>query len=145
MPATIIKPYGKKNKVQFVPTGASRAKQSFKDECDINNILAKYQKTGAIEHANKHSSSYGYADSTDFTEAMQTIAIGNSMFEELPSSLRTKFNNDPAEFLEFTGDVTNHDEMVELGLVPTNPNQPSFDAENTTDSPVETEPTGEDA
>ena len=39
----------------------SMTKQSFKDECDINKIMAKFQKTGAIEHYAKHAPSYGDA------------------------------------------------------------------------------------
>ena len=38
------------------------------------------------------------------------------MFEELPATIRKKFENDPAKFLDFVNDERNADEMVELGL-----------------------------
>lgn len=134
---TIIKPYGKKTKVSIDCGSVSLTKQSFVDECNINNILAKYQKTGAIDHANNHSPNYGYADSTSFTDAMQIIAKGTNMFNDLPSSLRTKFNHDPAEFLEFTQNPANEQEMADLGLI-SSPYQPPFEVETTNEASEET-------
>jgi len=96
--------------------GESLTKQSFTKECDINNIVKKYQKTGALDHVNKHEGSYGFASSDDFTASMEIVAKGTTMFEELPSSIRTKFENDPAKFLDFVQDKNNLEEMQELGL-----------------------------
>lgn len=93
--------YGKKKPVRIKFTGVTKTKQSFKDECDINKLVDKYTKTGAISHVNKHAGSYGYASAADFTESMQIVAKGQTMFQELPSKIRTKFDNDPAKFLEF--------------------------------------------
>ena len=45
--------YQKLPRVQLVPDEKSLTKQMHKKECDINNILAKYQKTGAITHLNE--------------------------------------------------------------------------------------------
>ena len=97
-------------------TDKSLTKQSFTKECNINTILAKYQKTGAIDHVNKNQGSYGYASSDDFTASMEIVARGQTMFNELPSSIRTKFENDPAKFLDFVQDDKNKKEMQELGL-----------------------------
>ena len=38
-----------------------RTRQSMRDECDINAIMRKYIKTGAIDHVNKYSGEYGFA------------------------------------------------------------------------------------
>ena len=38
-------------------------------------------------------------------------------FDALPSSWRTKFNNDPANFVDFCQDPNNRDEMVKLGMI----------------------------
>jgi len=110
--------YGTKARLgDIIDTGVSMTKQSFTKECDINNILKKYQKTGALDHVNKHEASYGYATSDDFTASMEIIARGQKMFAELPSSIRTKFENDPAKFLDFVQDEKNTEEMQELGLL----------------------------
>lgn len=98
--------------------GDSLTMQSMAAECDINNIVSKYQKTGLLDHVQKHGPQYGdMSSSHDFTEAMNLVTEAQSMFEELPSSIRKKFNNDPTEFLDFVAEPENRDEMVILGLL----------------------------
>ena len=106
----------KRYQIKFPKQG--RAKQSFADECNINTIMAKYQKTGAISHFNKHGADYAFATSDDFTTSMQIITTAQDMFDGLPSSIRTRFANDPAQFLDFVQDPDNDDEMAKLGLIP---------------------------
>jgi len=116
-PFVIRSAYGPKERLGDIgDLGVSLTKQSFSAECDINNIMRKYQKTGAIDHVNKHEASYGFATSMDFQEALDTITRGQTMFDELPSSIRTKFENDPKKFLDFVQDEKNLTEMQELGL-----------------------------
>ncbi len=97
--------------------GKSRTKQSMAAECDINNIMAKYQKTGAIAHINKHGMEYGFASGLDFAESMRVVKDGQRMFDDLPSLLRRRFKDDPAEFLDFVQNPDNSDEMLKLGLI----------------------------
>lgn len=106
--------------------GPTRAKQSMKAECDINNIMAKYQRTGAVTHFSKHSPQYGYAPATEFREALEIVREGEALFKALPSKIRNKFENDPAQFLEFVQNPENLDEMRELGLA--NPRAPEAPA-----------------
>lgn len=103
-------------RVQTADHGESMTRQSHAAECDINNIMRRYQKDGVVTHFNKFGEQYGDVTGLDFTTAMQTIAKGQQMFDELPSSARSRFANDPAQFLEFVNDPNNHPEMVELGL-----------------------------
>jgi phage internal scaffolding protein len=91
-------------------------KQSFKDECDINRIMDKYQKTGAVSHFNRHSPRYGDHSGMDFHEAMNVITETQRMFGDLPSTVRNKFANDPGLFLDFIQNPENADEMAALGL-----------------------------
>jgi phage internal scaffolding protein len=60
---------------------------------------------------------YRDLDGTDYQEYMQTVASANSMFEELPSALRKRFKNDPAQLLSFVHDDKNVDEAHKLGLL----------------------------
>ena len=101
--------------VQFQTTGLSRTKQAFKNECDVNNILKNYNKTGILPEGNPGD--YRDLDGTDYQEYMQTVASANSMFEELPSALRKRFKNDPAQLLSFVHDDKNVDEAHKLGLL----------------------------
>ena len=47
---------------------------------------------------------------------MNQIIAEQEAFNSLPSDIRKKFDNDPAEFLEFVSDEKNNDEMIQMGL-----------------------------
>jgi phage internal scaffolding protein len=102
--------------VTFSTTGDSRTKQSFKAECDVNNILKNYNKTGIMPE-NFNPGEYRDVDGIDYQESMQMVASANSMFEELPSALRKRFKNDPAQLLSFVHDDANVAEAHKLGLL----------------------------
>ena len=99
-------------------SATGRTRQAHKTECDINHILERFRKTGAIEHANNHAGTYGFAPSESFTEAMNLVTRAQNMFNELPADIRKKFGNSPENFLDFAQDPDNHEEMAELGLIP---------------------------
>jgi phage internal scaffolding protein len=95
--------------------------QHFKDESDINTIMSKYQRTGFLVDPLVAVSSrpeFGdFSTMSDFMDAQNVIAEANQLFAELPSSIRKRFNNDPAEMLYFLGEPDNKDEAIKLGLV----------------------------
>jgi len=93
-----------------------RTKQSFKAECDVNNIVAKYQRTGVLAFNEKYEARYFDTTGIEFAQAMQVVAEGNQMFADLPSSLRKRFQNDPVAFMEFVHNPANLDEGVKLGI-----------------------------
>lgn len=99
-------------------------RQEFEPECEINNIMNKYQRTGVLTHINRFGAMYGDFDAVDFQTALQTIKDGEDMFAQLPSSTRKYFDNDPAAFMEFVNDPENIDKLVELGLAVKAPEQP---------------------
>lgn len=102
--------------ITFIDPEGDQARQEMKAECDINNIMAKYQRTGVLDHIKSHGLHYGDYEATDFQQAMELLANAQAMFDELPSKARKHFKNDPAEFLSFINDPNNADLMVELGL-----------------------------
>jgi len=116
-----------KHKRYRVKSGKKAAKQSFKDECDINKIMAKYQKSGAITHFNRHAPQYGFATSNDFSESMRIVTEAQEMFSELPSKIRTRFANQPEQFLDFVQDPANEAEMRTLGLMSPKAESPDTD------------------
>lgn len=99
--------------------GEGRTHQSAKDECDINVIMARWEKSRIIEHVSRTGGSYGdFLDvPQDFHAAMQQVIEAEEAFSSLPSSIRKRFANDPGAFLEFVGDPANENEMRSMGLL----------------------------
>lgn len=127
--------------------GPSMTKQSFKDECDINNIMAKFERTALLEHVNQHQGNYGdFTDAPqDYHEAMNQVIAADDMFQTIPAKLRAAFNNDPGEFLAFTNDPENLDRMRDLGLLPSiraAEQPPARSTEHTEEPKGSKEPTG---
>lgn len=113
----IKKPYDKSVQIPVNLGDHSRTKQSFAKECDINNIMARYAKTGLISHTNRYNGDYSdLTTQMDFHEATNLIHEAQQAFSSLPSGIRTKFDNDPGKFLEFVDNPENLDEIRELGL-----------------------------
>lgn len=93
-----------------------RTKQAFKAECDINTIMARYLKTGLLEHVRTDAARFLDVTGADFMEAQTFVAEAHSMFHSLPSHIRTKFENNPAEFFKFMENPANAQEAIALGL-----------------------------
>jgi phage internal scaffolding protein len=104
-------------RVAKVPMGDSMTQQNFKKECDVNEILKKYQKTGLITHLNERQGAYeNFVGYDDYHTSMNAVIEARDAFLDLPAHIRKRFGNDPAEFLEFVNQPGNMDEMIELGL-----------------------------
>ena len=91
--------------------GKTMTKQNHKDECDVNSILAKFKKTGALTHLNERQAQYGEHTGLDFKEAMDIITSSQELFDDLPSELRSAFQNDPASFLDYVNDEANAEDV----------------------------------
>jgi len=98
----------------------TRAQQHHKDECDINVILERFGKTGQMP-VSAISAQYGdFSGVHDYHTALNTLIAAESEFDALPAKLRARFQNEPANLIEFLNDPNNKDQAIELGLV----NQP---------------------
>jgi len=118
----IRSPFDKSVPSRIVFTKPTMAKQSHKAECDINNIMKNYSKTGVIQHARDVQGSYGdFTGVADYHESMNKVIEAQSAFMNLPSKIRRRFGNDPALFLEFVNDPSNLEEAVELGILEKTP------------------------
>ena len=74
-------------------------KQSFKNESDINQVLARAERGASLSHLANHQGTYG--DFSDWDEntyqtMMDKVARAQSTFYDLPAEIRFEFNNDPA-------------------------------------------------
>ncbi len=111
----------KRVQIKFPKKG--KTKQSFKDQCDINLIIARHTNTGVVSHLNKSTPGYGYATSQDFSQAMRSITDAQNSFNNLSDEIQERFEGDPSKLLEFSQDPANKDEGVQLGLWPEDPTQ----------------------
>lgn len=111
-----ITAYGPKIKVG-VATGKGLTKQSHRDECDINVIMKRYEKSGVLPDYGGQQGRYLDCTGAQFQEAMNIIAKGRSIFAELPAAVRARFENDPAKMLDFVNDPENREEALRLGLL----------------------------
>lgn len=96
----------------------SLTQQHFKEECDVNRIMQRYEETGNWgEQTNVRPQFGDFSNEFDFRSAQETVIAATEAFAALPSRVRKRFNNDPAELLEFLGDERNREEAIFLGLI----------------------------
>lgn len=101
----------------------SLTKQAYKDECDLSLIVKRFAKTPegrlALDNAAGYVSNVHFDDVSqvpDFRAAQDIVLAANDRFMALPAIVRRRFNNDPAEFLDFATNPVNLEEMRKLGL-----------------------------
>ncbi|AXL14576.1 internal scaffolding protein [Microviridae sp.] len=92
--------------------------QHHKEECDILNIVRKYEKLGIDPSMMMFTESdcMDITDAPSYLEAQNQIAEANSLFEGMPARIRAQFQNSPHYFLEFMQDSKNIDEIEKIGL-----------------------------
>lgn len=96
--------------------------QSQAADCDINRIMAQYDKSGVDAFADRLAKAqYGDATGLDYVDAMNTIANANSLFAGMPAKIRAEFDNSPQKFLTFMEDPDNTAKMVSMGLAKVSP------------------------
>lgn len=91
---------GKRHLLTFDPALA-RTKQEFKDQCDVNKIVANFTRTGRLDQLQKAQGMY--IDSSmgpqTYQESLNLIIRARDTFQALPSDVRAKYGNDVQNFL----------------------------------------------
>lgn len=95
----------------------SLAKQSFAAEVDINTIVRRFGLSGELPSDVRAPVYADFEGPFDFHSAMNAIAQAREAFECLPADVRTRFQNDPGQFVDFCSDEANRAEAEKLGLV----------------------------
>lgn len=116
--------------------GPSMTEQHHKKACDINTIMAKYRKTGLIDHMSTHQPTYGDVTGADFETAQKLVAEQKSIFQDLPAAVRAEFDNDPAQYLALVETDEGVDELRSILYPP--PEEEAKDAsEGVSEAPTE--------
>lgn len=95
----------------------SMTKPEFQDECDINNIMARYAVTGMVPTPSREPFYVDAIDVPSYHEAQNVLIAAEAAFMSLPSSVRREFDNDPAKFVEFAEDEKNADRLKQWGML----------------------------
>lgn len=93
------------------------AKQQFKEETDINEIVRRFGITGTVPSVFKMPLGPEFQMARDFHSSMNAIREAEETFMTLPAQMRKRFNNDPGALIAFMSDEQNKDEAIKLGLV----------------------------
>lgn len=95
----------------------SAADPQYKEECDINTVVARALRGSVPDNIVRPAGSYGdVSEYTDFAHMMDVVNRGTNAFMDVPSAVRARFGNDPVAFYRFVTDPSNSEELVKLGL-----------------------------
>lgn len=95
----------------------SKTRQSEAAACDVNNIVARFAKTGVMPTATAQGFYGDVSELTDYRAALDKVRAADAAFMQLPAEIRREFDNDPATFLDFMSDPANLETAREMGLV----------------------------
>jgi len=102
----------------------SKVQQSAAQECDINYLMARYEKTGILPELIKAEPRYGdFSNVPDYQRSLEIVAHAETQFAALDAKVRRRFDDDPANFLAFCEEPSNVKELIAMGLA-TAPNPP---------------------
>ncbi|AXH74066.1 MAG: internal scaffolding protein [Microviridae sp.] len=105
--------------VDFVCDDDGMTRQEFKDECDINVLLARYERTGVLPANNQGAPQYlDVSDVPDLARSFEMIEAAQRAFMTLPASVRREFDNDPIQFVDYASNPASLNQMREWGLAP---------------------------
>ena len=99
----------------IINTEPSLTQEHFADSCDINKIMGDYQYTGIMPE--KPGAIYGdFTTAEDFRTALQTVVETQNNFLSMPPDVRSRFGNDPANFIAFCENSDNLPELHRMGF-----------------------------
>lgn len=103
----------------------SQTLQSFKNDADINCIIARFQNTGVLVDPTvpvSRTPQFGdYSDMPSYQEAQNVIVAANNAFNDLSAKIRERFGNDPAAYFDFVQSLKegsdDYAEAIRLGII----------------------------
>lgn len=100
----------------------SLTQQQFRQECDINNIIASVDSSGVINNPLWNGTrrplygDFSGIQDMDYLQAQNTFLEASARFMELPAKVRQQFNNNPAELLSYLQGNPPVEELAKLGF-----------------------------
>lgn len=97
--------------------GKSMTQQQFAQECDINYIVKRAQRTGTIPALPTQEMLFGTLSEDTFKQRMDQMAEIKSYFECLPSEIRLHYHNSVNEFIALMNTEEGIEEGRKLGII----------------------------
>lgn len=99
-----------------IPPEEDQTQAHFEKQCNINNIVANYQKTGVLPTALIRDYQFGEVG-PDLIQSLNKIKAAKEQFMQMPAKIREHFQNDPDQFMRFLADPDNYEKAKSLGIV----------------------------
>lgn len=90
--------------------------QSFKEECDINEIVRRFGLTGELPETPRPPLVGDFTGISDYQTALNAVLKAQEGFMEFPAELRARFAHDPQRLMDFLANKENDAEAIKLGL-----------------------------
>ncbi len=101
----------------LAPGKGPGAKQSMKDECDVNLIVARFAETGLIDHlADGIPAFVDVSELGDYRSIIEQVRKVDEYFAGLPAGVRGEFGNDAARFMDYLESGASAEDLQKLGL-----------------------------
>lgn len=112
----------KKPEVEYsysTPGHKSKVRQSEADNCDINKIMERFNRTGKLPAMQTLPPKYGDARIVDYSTALNIVKEAQDQFKTLSSDARKYFGHDPQNFLRAISDRSedNVKQLLKLGIL----------------------------
>ncbi|QXP08099.1 MAG: internal scaffolding protein [Arizlama microvirus] len=107
-----------RNRVTIDCSSPKLTDQSYKNLCDINNIMAQYAKTGTFGHLATRQPQY--IDNTmipNLEDAFSIARNATDLFNSLPADIRKLMDNNPINLESFVHNPDNADMLLKHGLI----------------------------
>lgn len=105
-------------KYKTIHTGKTLTRESFRDECNINTIMAKAQR-GINVPINSKSPLFGDVSDIGTYHRMnlRLQEINDEFIQSVPAEIRLRHGNDAGRFADWLQKPENKDEAINLGLI----------------------------
>lgn len=92
--------------------------QSFKNVCDINQVMERFRKTGQLPNFPQKTPFYGSnIDAPSLTDAFNIVTTAHEMFYQLPAAIRKDMDNDPTRLEAYLADSSNFEKLAKHGIL----------------------------
>lgn len=99
------------------PVHEGMTQPEFASDCDINTIISRYESLQVPMPIADPSQFGDFTGLSDYHTICNRIASIDQHFEDLPATVRKRFDNDPGQLLAFLDDPTSRSEAEQLGLI----------------------------